>query len=122
MKKSCFITMMMSVIGVIFLGIGMCMTMLPEWNMFNEGTIVGVIGLIILLITVLIYRKMEKKAPIHLNVRTIISVTLMIICLLGLGTRMSLSLVFNQLILGIPIGIVSILVLLCLIPLYKGLQ
>lgn len=60
----------------------MCMCLIPEWNMFNQG----------------------------------------IIGALGLGVGMCLTMVFGKFILGIFIGIVGILILLCFIPLCKGLK
>lgn len=32
MKKSYFAALVLSVIGTLFLGIGMCMSLLPEWQ------------------------------------------------------------------------------------------
>lgn len=122
MKKSNFVALILSVIAVLFLGLGMCMCLIPEWNMFNEGIIVGCIGLLILLIMIIVYRKMENKSPIKITSKTIFTVLLGIIGALGLGVGMCLTMVFGKFILGIVIGIIGILILLCLIPLCKGLK
>lgn len=122
MKKSNFVSLILGVIGVLFLGIGMCMCLLPEWQLFNQGIIVGVIGLIILLIMVVIYRKMEHKAPIKITRKTIFSVLFAIIAVLTLGVGMCLSMVYEYFVLGISIGIIGIILLLCLIPLFKELK
>lgn len=122
MKKSYFISLVLSIIGTLFLGIGMCMSLLPEWKLFNQGIILGVIGLLILLITLIIYRKMEHKTPIRVTGKGILTVLLSIVGVLGLGGGMCLTMVYNHFILGIVIGIVGILLLLGLIPLCKGLK
>lgn len=122
MKKSNFVALILSVIGVLFLGLGMCMCLIPEWNMFNQGIIVGCIGLLILLIMLIVYRKMEHKSPIKITPKTVFTILLGIIGALGLGVGMCLTMVFGKFILGIAIGIVGILILLCLIPLCKGLK
>lgn len=122
MKKSYFISLVLSIIGTLFLGIGMCMSLLPEWQLFNQGIILGVIGLLILLITLIIYRKMEHKTPIRVTGKGILTVLLSIVGVLGLGGGMCLTMVYNHFILGIVIGIVGILLLLGLIPLCKGLK
>ena len=71
MKKSNFIALILGTIGVVFFALGMCMAMLPEWGMFNQGIVCGVIGLVVLLITVFIWRKIEGKAPIKFNAKTV---------------------------------------------------
>lgn len=37
MKKSNFVAMILSTIGGILTPLGMCMCLIPEWNMFNKG-------------------------------------------------------------------------------------
>ena len=71
MKKSNFVALILGTIGVVFFALGMCMGLLPEWGMFRQGVVCGVIGLVILLLTVLIWRKMEGKAPIKLRAKTV---------------------------------------------------
>ena len=90
--------------------------------MFNKGIIVGVVGLVILLITLLVWRKMEGKEPIKLNAKTVGSVAVGVIGALLLGIGMCLTMVFNKMILGIVIGLIGIVALLMLIPLTKGIR
>ena len=121
MKKSNFTALILGTIGVVFFALGMCMALLPEWGMFNQGIVCGVIGLVVLLITAVVWRKMEGKAPIQLNAKTIGCVMVGILGALLLGVGMCLSMVFGKMVLGIVIGLVGIVVLLMLIPLTKGL-
>ena len=120
MKKSSFVALILGTIGIVFFALGMCMALLPEWGMFNQGVICGVIGLVVLLITVMVWRKMEGKAPIKLNAKTIGAVLVGVMGALLLG--MCLSMIFGKMILGIVIGLVGIIVLLMLIPLLKGVK
>ena len=120
MKKSNFAALILGTIGVVFFALGMCMALLPEWGMFNQGIVCGVIGLVVLLATVLIWRKMEGKAPIKLNAKTVGAVLVGVLGALLLGVGMCLSMVFGRMPLGIVIGLVSIVVLLMLIPLTRG--
>ena len=122
MKKSNFVAMIMGTIGGILFAIGMCMALIPEWNAFRPGVIMGAAGAVVLLIMVLVWRKMENKEPIHVSGKTIGIVLLGIIGALLLGVGMCLTMVWSNMILGIVIGIVGIVVLLCVIPLTKGLQ
>ncbi|HIR96713.1 MAG TPA: hypothetical protein IAD39_02485 [Candidatus Merdisoma faecalis] len=122
MKKSSFVAMILGTIGGILFALGMCMALIPEWNAFRPGVIMGVVGAVVLLIMVLVWRKMENKEPIHVSGKTIGTVLLGIAGALLLGVGMCLTMVWSNMILGIVIGIAGIVVLLCLIPLTKGLQ
>ncbi|WP_419012935.1 hypothetical protein [Dysosmobacter sp.] len=122
MKKSNFVALTLGTIGVVCFALGMCMALLPEWGMFQQGIVCGVIGLVILLITAAVWRKMEGKAPIKLNVKTIGAVAVGVLGALLLGVGMCMSMVFGKMVLGIAVGLVGIVVLLFLIPLVKGLK
>ena len=122
MKKSSFITLILGTIGGVFFALGMCMALLPEWGMFQQGIICGVIGLVILLITLLVWRKMTGKAPVKLNGKTVLSVVVGVLGALVLGVGMCMVMVFEQMTLGVVVGLVGIVILLMLIPLVKGLH
>lgn len=95
-----------------------------------EQTVVGgyqsientVVGIALGLVTWLIWRKMEGKAPIKVSGKTIGTVLLGIVEALLLDVGMCLSMVFGKMVLGIAVGIIGIVVLLMLIPLTKGLK
>ena len=44
MKKSIFVSMISGTIGGILFSLGMCMALIPEWNSFKPGVIMGVAG------------------------------------------------------------------------------
>ena len=122
MKKSTFVAMILGTIGGILFALGMCMALIAEWNAFRPGVIMGVIGAVVLLIMVLVWRKMENKEPIKLSGKTIGATLIGIIGALLLGVGMCLTMVWSHMVAGIIIGIVGIVVLLCLIPFIKGLK
>ena len=122
MKKSNFVAMILGTIGGILFALGMCMALTPEWNVFNQGVVLGVIGAVVLLIMVLVWRKMENKSPVKLSGKMIGTVLLGIVGALTLGIGMCLTMVWSNMIIGIIVGIVGVILLLCLIPLTKGLK
>ena len=63
MKKSNFAALILGTIGMVFFAPGMCMALIEEWGMFRQGVIAGVIGLVILFITLIVWRRMEGKDP-----------------------------------------------------------
>lgn len=122
MKKSTFVAMILGTIGGILFALGMCMVLIPEWNAFRPGVIMGVIGAVVLLVMVLVWRRMENKEPIKLTGKTIGATLIGIVGALMFGVGMCLTMVWSHMVAGIVIGIVGIIVLLCLIPFIKGLK
>ena len=122
MKKSSFVAMILGTIGGILTSIGLCMCLLPEWNAFKPGVVMGCIGAVILLITVIVWRKMTNKDPIRMTGKTLGAIFLGIVGALMLGVGMCFTMVWSNMVLGIVLGLVGIVMLLSLIPLIKGLK
>lgn len=123
MKKENFVSLILGTIGVMFFALGMCMCLISEWNAFQQGIITGAIGLVVLFIMLIIRRKMQGKPAIQLNAKTVGITVLGIVGALVLGVGMCMTMVWqNLLIPGIVVGIIGIVLLLCLIPLCKGLK
>lgn len=122
MKKSSFVAMVLGSVSMVLFALGMCMAMIPEWGAFQPGIIFGCVGLLLGLITLIIWRRMEHKEPIHLSVKTVLTVIVGTVGALALGVGMCFSMVWGKMIMGIVIGLIGIIVLLCLIPLTKGIK
>ncbi len=122
MKKSTLVAMILGTVGGVFFALGMCMALLPEWGMFDQGVACGVIGLVILLVDLLIWRRMEGKTPIHVTPKAVGTVVVGVLGALLLGVGMCLSMVFGKMVAGIVVGLIGIVALLMLIPLAKGLK
>ena len=122
MKKKNFVTLIMSTIGGILFAIGMCMCMLPDSNAFKQGVIIGVIGAVVLLAMLVVRRKMEGKPAIHLSGKAIGTVLLGVVGAVVLGIGMCMVMVWSMMVQGILVGLVGIILLICLIPVVKGLK
>ena len=122
MKKSSFAAMVLGTVSVVFFALGMCMALLPEWDTFQPGLVFGCAGLLLGLITLIVWRKMEHKAPVRISGKAVLTVLAGVIGALALGVGMCFSMVWGNMVLGILVGLAGIAVLLCLIPLTKGLQ
>ena len=122
MKKSSFVAMMLGTVSGVLFALGMCMALLPEWNAFKPGVIFGTVGIVLGLITLAVWRKMEGKAPIKVNGRMVLLALFGIIGALTLGVGMCFCMVWEDIILGTIIGLVGILLLLALIPITKGIK
>ena len=122
MKKSSFVALVMGVVSVVLFGLGMCMALLPEWEAFREGVIFGVVGLVLGLITLLVWRKMEGKPPVKLNRRRILIALFGLAGALVLGLGLCFCMVWERLVIGTLIGVAGLVMLLSLIPVVKGFR
>lgn len=122
MKKSSFVALVLGTVSLVLFALGMCMALIPEWNAFRPGVIFGCVGLILGLITLIVWRRMEHKAPVHVTGKAVLTVLVGIAGALALGVEMCFSMVWGNMVLSIGIGLLGIVVLLCLIPLTKGMK
>lgn len=122
MKKSSFVALVLGTVSGVLFALGMCMAMIPEWDAFQPGVIFGCVGLLLGLITVAVWRRMEHKSPVHISGKTVLTVLVGIVGALALGVGMCFSMVWDRMVEGIVIGLVGIVVLICLIPLTKGIK
>ena len=122
MKKSSFVAMTLGTVSGVLFALGMCMALLPEWNAFMEGVIFGAVGIVLGLITVLVWRKMENKAPIKFKLKNVLFTLFGVVGALALGVGMCFCMVWSNMILGVVIGLVGIIMLMSLIPLIKGIK
>ena len=122
MKKSSYFALVMGTVSGVMFALGMCMALVEEWAMLKEGAILGGIGLVLGLVTLLIWRRMTHKEPVHVSGKTVAKILLGVMAALVLGIGLSLCLVLENYILGTVVGLVGILLLLGLIPLVKGLK
>lgn len=122
MKKSSFTALILGTVSGVLFALGMCMAMIPEWNAFRPGIICGCAGLLLGLVTVAVWRRMEHKDPIRISGKTVLIAAVAAAGALALGVGMCFSMVWGRMAAGIAIGLVGIVVLLCLIPLTKGVR
>ena len=122
MKKSSFTALMLGTVSGVLFALGFCMALIPEWNAFKPGIVFGSVGLLLGLITYLLWRKMEHKNPIQISGKTLLTLLTGILGALTLGIGMCFSMVWGKLTLGIGIGLTGIVILLCLIPLTQGIK
>ena len=123
MEKKNFITLVLGTVSGLVFALGMCMCLLPEWNLFNVGVGCTAVGIIGILATIIIFRKMSGAAPVKINIKVLGKVVYGVISALVLGLGMSMVMVFEgMMLLGMVIGILGIIMLLFLIPMCVGLK
>lgn len=110
-KSSIAVISVMGTVGGLLLAIGMCMCLLPAWNAFTPGAVLGVLGAITLLAIWPVSRKASGKGAIHVTggyaVATLLGLAGAIA--LGIGLVNCLEVVTTF---GLAVGIVGLALLL----------
>jgi len=122
MKKSSLVAMVLGTVSVVLFALGMCMTLISEWDAFKPGIIFGCVGLFLGLVTLIVWRRMEHKEPIRFSAKTVFTVIVGVVGALALGIGMCFSMVWGKMVMGVAIGLIGIVILICLIPLTKGIK
>ena len=122
MKKSNFIALLLGTVSGVLFALGVCMALIPEWNSFQPGIVLGCAGVLLGVVTVLVWRRMEHKQPLHIPGKSILTAAVGVIGALALGVGMCFCMVWDKMACGIAVGLVGIVILLCLIPLTKGIK
>ncbi len=122
MKKSSFVALLMGTVSGVLFALGMCMALLPEWNAFKEGVVFGSIGMVLSVITALVWCKMENKKMPKMNGKNVFRIIYAVVAVLVLGAGMCLCLVWQQFVWGTLVGLLGIVMLIALIPMIKGIK
>lgn len=127
MKKETLLEIILGTVGGLIFAIGMCMCLIPEWKMLKAGIVVSVIGFIILLCIIPIYRKGKPK---KLNKNTdwglVLTFVVGIVGSLVMGFGMSKIMVNDpdqtDMIIGMVTGVIGLLVCVLNYPVYSYLK
>ena len=127
MKKETLLEIILGTIGGLVFAIGMCMCLIPEWDLFKVGVVVAILGFIILLCIIPVYRSNHpKKEHSPINWGIVITWIVGIVGALVMGFGMSKVMVGDpsktDLIIGIVTGIVGLLVCVLNYPIYSYLK
>ena len=128
MKKTTLLEIILGTIGGLIFAIGMCMCLIPEWELFTTGVVVTIIGFIILLCIIPIYRKEHPKKVSNkkIDLGLTLTWTIGIIGSLIMGFGMSKIMVGSpekmDMIIGMITGVVGLLICVLNYPIYSYLK
>ena len=122
MKKSSFVALILGTVSGVLFALGMCMALLPEWDVFTEGVVLGAAGILLGIITALIWCKMENKKLPKMNAKIVFRAVYAIAAILVLGLGMCMCLVWENFVWGTLVGLLGIVMLIALIPMIKGIK
>ena len=123
MTKKNFMFLVLTVVGGLLFSLGICMCLLPEWNVFKPGVAVTALGAVVLLAIALVRWIMASKPVAKINWNQVGKIAYCVAAALVLGTGMAMIMAFEGLMLpGIVVGIVGIVLALGIIPVIRGLK
>ena len=123
MTKKNFLFLVLTVVGGLLFALGMCMCLLPEWNAFQPGVVVTGLGLAVLLAIGLVRWVMAGKPVAKINWNKVGKWAYCAAALLVLGAGMAMIMAFEGLMIpGLIVGVIGIVLMLGLIPVFKGLK
>ena len=128
MKKDTLLEIILGTIGGLIFAIGMCMALVEDWDMLVPGVVTGVIGFIILLCIIPVYRKTHPKKVSNKKTDWGIVLTFVvgIVGSLIMGFGMSKIMVDTpdkmDLIIGMITGVVGLLICVLNYPIYSYLK
>ena len=127
MKKETLLEIILGTIGGLVFAIGMCMCLIPEWNMFKIGIIVTIIGFIILLCIIPVYKSSHpRKAHKPINWGIVLTWIVGLVGALIMGFGMSKIMVgetsTSDMIIGIIFGVVGLIICVLNYPVYDYIK
>lgn len=126
MKKETLLEIIFGSIGGVIFAFGMCMCLIPKWDLFKAGLITGIIGFLILLCIIPIHRKANPRKLIKKKSTDwglVFTWTIGIIGSLIMGFGMSKVMVGEpeklDLLIGMGTGVVGLLICVLNYPIYS---
>ena len=128
MKKETLLEIVLGTVGGLVLAIGMCMCLISEWDLFTAGVVTAIIGFIILLCIIPVYRKehprkvKNKKTDWGIVLTFVVGIIGSLVMGFGMSKVMVGDPTRTDLIVGIITGIVGLLVCVLNYPVYAYLK
>ena len=127
MKKETLLQIILGTIGGLVFAIGLCMCLIPEWNLFTGGVITSAVGIVILLCIIPIYKKDKpKKTPKKTDWGLVLTFIVGIVGSLIMGFGMSKIMVEGStqadMISGLITGVVGLLICILNYPIYAYIR
>lgn len=127
MKKDTLLEIILGTIGGLIFAVGICMCLIPEWDLFNVGVVVSILGFIVLLCIIPVYRNSHpKKVHDKINWGIVFTWIIGVVGALVMGFGMSRVMVDNpegtDMLIGIVVGVIGLLICVLNYPVYSYLK
>ncbi|HEL2460072.1 hypothetical protein HCB55_00735 [Streptococcus suis] len=121
MKRRDFISLIAYTVSLLVLTLGMCFYTLPEWEMTSLGMPLSVVGLLLLVLSWGLQRRLTGKGAPRLDWKQIVKVIYCVFALLVFGGGFALVTIGNF-VLGLVLGFIGLVFVIGIIPVTVGLK
>ena len=127
MKKETLLEIVLGTIGGLVFALGMCICLIPEWNLFNAGVVVATLGFILLLCIIPVYKSNHPSGPHKpVNWSFVIAWVIGIVGALVMGFGMCKTMTdgaeSSDMLIGIIFGIIGLIICVLDYPAYSYLK
>lgn len=127
MEKHTLLEIILATIGGLLLAIGLCMCLLPQWNMFTIGVIISLLGFLLLLCIIPVYQKshiQQTAKPINWSFLFvwIIGIVGALVMGFGMSKIMASDVSRMDMIIGMGFGIIGLVACILNYPIYTYLK
>lgn len=124
MKKETLLQIILGTIGGLVFAIGMCMCLVTEWNLMVPGVVTSIIGFIILLCIIPVYRKNHPKkehGPINWGIVLTFAIGVVGSLIMGFGMSKIMvgDITSTDMIVGLITGVVGLIICVLNYPIYS---
>lgn len=120
MKKKAFLFLLLTTAAGLMFALGMCMCLVPEWNLFKPGVVVTGLGLLALMVVALAAWIRTGKPVAKINWALTGKIAYGVVSALVLGAGMSLCMVWARFLPGILLGLLGMAGIAAAYPLYQA--
>lgn len=120
MEKKSIVNLFMGTFSGVLFAIGMCMSMVPLFHLQLAGIVIGSIGLLIGLMQLIVHRWIANGGRFKLTFKSVLVGLFSVIALIVFGAGMVMTMVWGTFLLGVGVGILGMVMLLSLNPMFKN--
>ena len=121
MKKRDFIVLIAYTVSLLVLALGMCLYTLPEWGMPSLGMPLSILGLVLVVVSWILQRRLSVKGAPNLDLKLTAKVLYCVFALLVFGGGFALVTAGNF-VLGVILGFIGLILIIGVIPVAVGLK
>ena len=120
MKKRDFMSLIAYTVSLLVLALGMCFYTLPDWGMASIGMPLAIVGLVLVLLSWVLQRRLAGKGAPNIDFRFVAKVVYSVVALLIFGGGFALITAGNF-VLGLALGLIGLVLIIGIIPVTVGL-
>lgn len=108
-------------VSLLVLALGMCLYTLPEWGMPSLGMPLSILGLVLVVVSWILQRRLSGKGAPNLDLKLTAKVLYCVFALLVFGGGFALVTAGNFA-LGVILGFIGLILIIGIIPVAVGLK